>query len=142
MNFLEKAAYNKLLKQFKGAINDRFRYKFWVVSNSDFEILLTYHGDSNILNVVFKQVANLLKHKDGFRSIDQAKPEVVQRFDVPPEYLPRVGVAVSKNVRDVAREVAKDGITIIRHSVTGATFYNEDNETKIEVRVGGQYGRK
>ncbi len=130
---------NLVLDRFSKDIEDKYDYKFRITSPSDYELRLVYRAKAYVLSSVFKQVSkHLSRVKQG---LDKTDPDLIEKFDVPPEMYNRVHTAIKSNIDAVGKLTEKDGIKILRSSVNKCVFerHEELNKTFITINVGGIY---
>ena len=132
--------FNSLIKKFNDKINDTFNYKFKLTSNADYELIIEYEANAELLSGVFKQVMqNLPNDKQSLKGVN---PNLIEKFEIPENLLNRVHTATHKNIHSVLDRVRLDGIDCIRSKVESCTFQRVEDKTKIIVKVGGYYVRK
>jgi hypothetical protein len=133
--------FNSLIKKFNDKINDTFNYKFKLTSNADYELIIEYEANAELLSGVFKQVSGSMGQ--GFKAtLNGVNPNLIEKFEIPENLLNRVHTATHKNINSVLDRVRLDGIDCIRSKVESCTFQRVEDKTKIIVKVGGYYVRK
>lgn len=143
MGIKDTLAINTLIKKFSTDIDDTFQYHFKCTDISDFELKLRFQAKSKILDKTFTQLSKVLSRTHNkFSRLKTADSTYVDKFEIPAEMYNRVHTAVKRNINQVAKEIQKDKIIIIRTQVNKCVFEKEDNNLNIIVNVGGQYGTK
>jgi hypothetical protein len=131
---------NKLLDRFRRDVNNVYDYHFKTLNPSDYEINFIFTAKSKVLKSVFNQVKTKLKGKQ-FSKLHSSNPEALERFDIPEQFNGRVQTAIIKQIKQIEKEVNKDGVKILRYKVTKCYFENNEDITTINIIVGGIYAK-
>jgi hypothetical protein len=131
---------NRLLDRFRRDVSDVFNYHFKTLNPSDFELIIIFTAKSKVLKSVFNQVKKVLVRKDTkFTKLHTSNSDVLQRFEIPEQFNGRILTAILKQVKEIEKEVKKDGIKILRYQVDKCFFENKDDTTTINIKLGGIY---
>jgi hypothetical protein len=142
MEFAKIPFFNKAIESFRKDVSDIFEYKFKCLNEADFSLILEYKAKSRVLRGIFAQVRRQIGKDEKFKALYNSDPQNLKSFEVPPQFNGRVHTAVLKNINAVAKRVKKNAnIILTRTHVDKCVFYNEGEETKIIVHVGGIYAR-
>lgn len=134
---------NKLLDRFRRDVKDIYDYHFKVINLSDYELDFIFTAKSRVLKSVFNQVKKTLVRKDTkFTKLYCTDSETVAKFKVPKQFNGRVHTAILRPIRQIEKEVRKDGIEILKSKVDECLFINDKEITKIHIKVGGIYVKK
>lgn len=122
-------------------MNKGIEYDFNTIDPTDYELIFIMSASSKVFNQIFNasRVAMIRKGKD----LKEANPETIDKFEIPERFFNFLGVVLSKNVKTVATEVAKDKIIVLSNRVTGGCFERDSSRNwQIKIKVGGEYVNK
>lgn len=114
-------------------------YDFYELNGDEFECILTFDVDSPLMQKVFQKARKALAKKAGV--VIDGNIMSVGSFEVPPEYFNFMGVAMSKLMKMVEREVRVDGFKLISKKVDKASFVQRGDVWDVRVTVRGMYVR-
>ena len=120
---------------------NKLEYDFATVDPTDYELIFTMSASSKVFNQIFNssRVAMIRKGKN----LKEANPDTIDKFDIPERFFNFLGVILSKNIKGVASEVAKDKIIVLSNRVTGGCFERDKSRNwQIKIKVGGEYVNK
>lgn len=130
----------EILKKVKDKINDVYTFRFRLTSNADYELILEYEANAEVLKNIFKQVSDGIA---GFKpTLKGSNPDLIESFEIPENLLNRVHTATLKNINAVFDRIRLDGVDCIRSKVESCRFYKDGDKTKIKVIVVGYYVRR
>lgn len=133
---------NKLLDRFRRDVSDVFDYNFKTISPSDFELSFIFTAKSRVLKSVFDEVKKVLVRKDNkFNKLYSSNSDLIQKFEIPEQLNNKVHTSILKQIKDIEKEVFKDGIKVLRTQVDKCYFINDGEKTEIHIKIGGMYAK-
>lgn len=142
MNVAEKLAMRHLIKKFRTKVSKEYTYNFKTLTLSDYELNLEYSADSKLLKSMFSRVSGAAeKARPRLRGMEKSLEDTAM-FEVPPDYYNRVLLIVKKNIKEISKtQTEPDGYKIARCVIQKCVFVRGEKQTKIKIKVGGQYVR-
>ena len=116
----------------------------WGVVKENFEtfdIDLTLHAKSKLMNFIFEQSKNVMLRKRNI-NILTAKLDEIKEFDVIPQYLKMIESRVGVFMNTIKREMSEEGYLIYRYSIKSAKFKRNDENWDIYINLEGKYKKK
>lgn len=117
------------------------KYKFRCLSPFEYELVFNMSVEGRVFDLIFsKAKAKLARTKN--LSV-KGKPDDLKEIPIPGNYLKLIGTFLRKNVKNVRKEVKRDGIELLSDMVVGGRFIKKDvRDWDIIVVVKGEYADK
>lgn len=111
-------------------------YGFQLVTPYEYELKLQYRADNAMLKHVFKPAVKKLRKKGIDTDGDVDK---IDRFEIDERFHPLLRTNVRRHVRQVEKEVGRDGIKVLSDRVVKAVFTRSGSAWLIDVVMRGDY---
>lgn len=132
---------NEMRKDLTGGTG---RYKFKAENDVDFVSVMCYESSSIGMRKAFKGITGIMQKTDSrYTALAHADPGIVERWEIPQEYLNKVWLGLRRDfARYVILDVKKDGIEVIRSQLDKVEIMQNKETLFITCKVVGQYVRK
>ena len=117
------------------------KYKFKDISPEEFICECDIENiESSMFNLIYSKSLGHSKAKSV--NVGDSTPDLVKSFEIDDKHKKLLRTVMSKNIKDVFKQVEKDfPISIVRHDVSYAKFNKENDFWNVNITLSGDYKR-
>lgn len=121
--------------------NNLVDYHFKQLNDSDYELIFSYTINNQIFQTIFAKSKKVLARKKKIKVDGDLSS--IDNFAVPLEFHWQLKQAVKRHVKQVTKEVGKDGIKIVNYDVSKGIYRQLPKLKKwlVDIHITGQFAR-
>lgn len=101
---------------------EEIKYKFRLLNPTQYECEFTFEIPRKIFNSMFEAAKRKLKsHIEGGK-LDASSIDDIEEFEILPRFYHFVGISLKLQMREVRKEVEKDGVVVLTEKVIHGKF--------------------